>query len=453
MNVPASPDNGMPLAPPDFAEGLTHTDVRTMHAISMPRGETADSNYTLFEDPTGVLRCEVGTQPGDSRNFQLKQRNGTWTDPIPNVEKLPLIMREFWYHQSWLAQKRAHNQTGTVVGLSPGRDTAAQMNFGPYITADIRETGRAHATAQGLPGHVAICDGNRSVELYLDERTYTPSFARIRLRDGSFSPPFAFSQLPPEWQMQAEAFFRGISAEQAGQHIIAPVPESPLDIDAVDQAIGWQNHAHRYRIFMVVGTSGIGKDTVIDNTLEFAKTFLPDLRLMKTRSRVTDRERRKKEGEDENIYVTKERFLELARDGKLIHPYQSRFDDKFGYDPDVLRAELQTGNVALTIANSDHYLGVHDAIRQRLKTVPVLCLVDKDIDQTHVSIDERDADSLQKNQRIESAKQFQAGFRNDIQRIERTGEGPEIHTIINNYMMHYNSVARFLSIIGNNINR
>ena len=142
------------------------------------------------------------------------------------------------------------------------------------------------------------------------------------------------------------------------------------------------------------------------------------LGMRKTKSRVTDRKKRPAESAEDNIYVSTEEFERRAGAKELIHPYQSRRDDMYAYDPSVLLQELQGGNVTLTIANSDHYQGVYEDIRARLAALhlldPVLVLIEKDTEQIHVSIEGRDADSNQKKQRIASAEQFQAGFRSDL---------------------------------------
>ncbi len=90
----------MPAAAAGFTEDLNHTEVRTMQAITLPREEGGSDAYTKFTDERGGVECEVGSAPGNFRNFRLRQQDGTWTDVIPTVDKLPLIYREYLFHVS-----------------------------------------------------------------------------------------------------------------------------------------------------------------------------------------------------------------------------------------------------------------------------------------------------------------------------------------------------------------
>ncbi|MDA1292576.1 MAG: hypothetical protein O3A81_02240 [bacterium] len=448
IHVNAPVDVLLPRA--DFSERLTHTDLRTMRSFSLSQDSKITSDgYVQFTDPKGWITCEAGSKAGDFRNFKLKQRDGTWTETIPSVEKLPDIFREYLFHLYWENTVR-HARAATTVEvdktvLSPGRDIASAMNFRDFLANNLIVAGAQYAQDSNMPGYIAISDSNRNVEFYLDEITYTPFYACIRLIDGHFSPPFLFSQLPPEWQKQAQRFYGSLSPQNAVHNLCSPERPEAFDQEKVTQVIDQQNLNAKYRLFMVVGTSGIGKDTVIDASMQWAQKHIPKLKIHKSKSRVTDRTRRTGEKEDDNTYLSKGDFTQRALSGTLIHPYQSRQDDRYAYDPEILSAELANSNVTITIANSDHYLGVFAATREKLKALglpeTVLVLIDKDISQTHVSIDGRDAASEQKDQRITTAKQYQAGFRSDV------ASGGPLHPVINNYMMYSDAIQRFLSII------
>ena len=449
---------GMPAAPADFADTLTHRHVLTTKTVKLSYETGESDGYTPFVDERGYIQCEMGPKEGDFRNFQLMQRNGTWTQVIPTVDKLPIVYREYLFHLGWLKQKEHVERSGDIKKsdfLSQGRDRASTMNFAPFLTDELIHAGKIYAEEMKFPGHIAICDASRQVEFYLDAHTFTPAYARIRLQDTSFSPPFVFSQLPPEWQAEAQQFFSSLSKENAAECIVTPERQKKFDVDTLHANIAQQNDTLRFRVFIVVGTSGIGKDTVVDRSLDWTRQQGIALRMRKTKSRVTDRKKRPAESAEDNIYVSTEEFERRAGAKELIHPYQSRRDDMYAYDPSVLLQELQGGNVTLTIANSDHYQGVYEDIRARLAALhlldPVLVLIEKDTEQIHVSIEGRDADSNQKKQRIASAEQFQAGFRSDLALSQQNEDGPVLHTVINNYMMFDDSIERFLSIVNDHM--
>lgn len=390
----------------------------------------------LIPDPFGYgesVKIWADPRNGQLRKVQIRQESGQYSAPI-KIDDLPYLYREYVYgvYQHYQRVNNRHEIEDDLqlpsVYIVPKIEK--KLPYGSVKAAQERHGFEGYGLIQGLSGnfHALVHQKTREIE-----------YVCFRQEDGSFSPFFLLENLSIQARESVRSDFGNEAAISLPVDETTPESEYPQTIkDLIDRV----REKTQKTLYLIVGTSGIGKDTTIDRTLETIQALdtLGSPLLHKSQSRVSTRKRRKTESKADS---PRQVSPEELRQNHIWASYQSRQDNSYGFDGEVLLQEFdEYDNVAIMLANADALPHVRRVMEQRLDVAIKTILIDKDTDQTTRSILGRKASNRQKAQRLSTNVAYQQSFR--AQRAESQGQ---ILTIINNFNMFDDLALKLLRIL------